>query len=45
MGNSQNYSMPRLAGIVACLTVIVTLSCYLIWAMTERAKLRATGGL
>jgi len=45
LGTTQNYSPARLAGIVACLTVIVAISCYLIWAMTERARMRATGRL
>ena len=32
-------------GIVMGLVVIVTMACYLIWAVTERGKLRAAGRL
>jgi hypothetical protein len=41
--NSGTHASPgRLVGIVACLAIIVTLSCYLIWAVMERGKVRAT---
>lgn len=35
----------RVMGIVACLTIVVAMACYLIWAVTERGKLRAAGRL
>jgi len=41
LGAQQGASTGRIIGILTCLTVIVTMSCYLVWAFLERAKLRA----
>ncbi len=42
---SGRLSPARVVGIVMGLVVIVTMACYLIWAVTERGKLRAAGRL
>jgi hypothetical protein len=43
--SDRRTSPARSAGIVMCLTIIVAAGCYLIWALVERAKLRAAGQL
>ena len=45
LGGTSQIRGLRMAGIITGLTITVIVSCYLIWAVLERGKLRAAGRL